>query len=124
MRLLLDNCVDIHAKPLFAGHEVVHVLDRGWDRLVNGALIATAADGGFQVLVTVDKNLRYQQNLERLPISVLELDVLKNRLEELTRMAPFIPRGLEQTARFRFVSIKPDGSIVCLAEREKGGSAG
>ena len=121
MKLLLDNCVDIHAKPLFAGHDVVHVLDRGWDKLVNGQLIASATDGGFQVLVTVDKNLRYQQNLEKLPVSVLELDVLKNRIEELQRMAPFIPKALEQTGRFRFVSIKPDGTIECLAERVSGG---
>lgn len=121
MRLLLDNCVDLHAKPLFAGHDVVHVLDRGWDGLVNGKLITTAADGGFQVLVTVDKNLRYQQNLEKLPLSVLELDVLKNRLEEIQRLAPFFPKALEQTARFRFVSIKPDGTIECLAERGAGG---
>ncbi len=117
MRLLLDNCVDIHAKPLFAGHEVVHVLDRGWEGLGNGKLIAAAADGGFQVLVTVDKNLRYQQNLDRLPLSVLELDVLKNRLEELNRMAPFLPAALEQAKRFKFVSIKPDGAMECLAAR-------
>ncbi|MFN0010719.1 MAG: hypothetical protein ACKVS8_03645 [Phycisphaerales bacterium] len=121
MRLLLDNCVDLHAKPLFAGHDVVHVLERGWDGLVNGQLIVTAADGGFQVLVTVDKNLRYQQHLEKLPLSVLELDVLKNRLEELQRMAPFIPKALEHTSRFRFVSIKPDGTIECLAERASAG---
>jgi hypothetical protein len=121
VRLLLDNCVDIHAKQLFAGHEIEHVLDRGWDGLINGKLIVTAAEGGFQVLVTVDKNLRYQQNLERMPLSVLELDVLKNRMEELRRVAPFIPRALEQTIRFRFVSIKPDGTIECLAERVPGG---
>ena len=121
MRLLLDNCVDIHAKPLFAGHEVFHVLDRGWEGLSNGKLIAAAADGGFQVLVTVDKNLRYQQNLDRLPLSVLELDVLKNRLEELNRMAPFLSAALEQTTRFKFVSIKPDGAMECLANRTSGG---
>jgi len=121
VKILLDNCVDIHAKPLFAGHEVVHVLDRGWDGLVNGKLIATAADGAFEVLVTVDKNLRYQQNLAKLPLSVLEFDVLKNRLVELQRMAPFIPAALVHASRFRFVSIKPDGAIECLAERVLGG---
>ena len=73
------------------------------------------------MLVTVDKNLRYQQNLEKLPLSVLELDVLKNRLEELQRMMPFIPKALEQASRFRFVSIKPDGTIECLSERVSGG---
>lgn len=121
MRLLLDNCVNVHAKPLFVGHDVVHVLDRGWDGLVNGKLLTMAAEAGFQVLVTVDKNLRHQQNLEKLPISVLELDVLKNRLEDLQRMVPYIPKALEQASRFRFVSIKPDGTIECLSERTPGG---
>ena len=124
MRLLLDNCVDIHAKPLFAGHEIFHVLDRGWEGLSNGKLIAAAADGGFQVLVTVDKNLRYQQNLDRLPLSVLELDVLKNRRDELHRLLPLIPGALEKALRFRFVSIKPDGAIECLSERTHDGGAG
>ncbi len=114
---LLDNCVDIHAKSLFAGHEVEHVLDRGWDGLVNGKLIVTAASGGFHVLVTVDKNLRHQQNLEKLPLSVLELDVVKNRLEDLQKMVPTIPKALELTSRFRFVSVKPDGTIESLAPR-------
>lgn len=114
MRLLLDNRVDVHAKPLFAGHEVVHVLDRGWDNLVNGQLIATAAAAGFQMLITVDKNLRYQQNLDRLPLSVLELDVVKNRLDELQRLAPFIPQALEQAACFRFVSINPTAHSSAL----------
>jgi hypothetical protein len=121
VRLLLDNCVDVHAKPLFAGRDVVHVLERGWDTLVNGALLAAAAADGFDVLVTVDKNLRYQQNLEKLPISVLELDVLKNRIEELKRMEPFIPAALAHTAQFRFVSIKPDGTVECLAKRPSQG---
>ena len=77
MRILLDNCVDIHAKTLFPGHAVAHVLDRAWDSLVNGTLLATAAAAGFRALVTVDKNLRYQQNLEQLPLTVIELDVPK-----------------------------------------------
>lgn len=121
MRLLLDNCLDIHAKMLFAGHEVEHVLDRGWDSLANGRLLAAAAEAGFQAFVTVDKNLRYQQNLEKLPLTVIELDVLKNRMDEISRIAPFIPQALERAARFRFVSIKPDGTIECLAERVPGG---
>lgn len=117
MKLLLDNCVDIRAKALFPGHEVEHVLDRGWDALSNGKLLAAAADKGFEALVTVDKNLCYQQKLDAIPIAVLELDVVKNRLSELTRLSPFLQNALGQTSRFRFVSIKPDGTLECLAPR-------
>jgi hypothetical protein len=42
---------------------IVEAIERGWDRLVNGELIAAAEAAGFDVLVTTDKNIRYQQNL-------------------------------------------------------------
>jgi hypothetical protein len=43
---------------------VVEAIERGWDRLLNGELIAAAEAAGFDVLLTTDKNIRYQQNLE------------------------------------------------------------
>ena len=42
---------------------MVEAIEPGWDRLVNGELIAAAEAGGFDVLLTTDKNMRYQQNL-------------------------------------------------------------
>jgi len=45
------------------GHAVVEAIERGWDRLANGALLDAAEAAGFELLVTADKNLRYQQNL-------------------------------------------------------------
>jgi hypothetical protein len=45
------------------GHVVVEAIERGWDRLVNGELIAAAEAAGFELLLTTDKNIRYQQNL-------------------------------------------------------------
>jgi hypothetical protein len=45
------------------GHVVVEAIERGWDRPVNGELIAVAEAAGFDLLLTTDKNIRYQQNL-------------------------------------------------------------
>ncbi len=42
---------------------MVEAIERGWDRLANGELIAAAEAAGFELLVTTDKNIRYQQNL-------------------------------------------------------------
>jgi len=42
---------------------VVEAIERGWDRLANGELIAVAEAAGFEILLTTDKNIRYQQNL-------------------------------------------------------------
>ena len=117
MKIVLDNCVDIHAKVLFTPHEVLHVLDLGWDSLSNGKLIAAAAAAGFEILLTVDKNIRHHQNLNALPVAVIELDVVKNRLEEISKLAVFVPRAIELTGKFRFVSVKADGKMECLGER-------
>lgn len=117
MKILLDNCVDIHAKTLFLDHQVQHVLDLGWDALSNGNLLAAAAEAHFDAMVTVDKNLRYQQNLDKLPLPVIELDVLKNRIAEIIKFAPFIPQAISLAAKFRFVGVKSDGAMECLAER-------
>jgi hypothetical protein len=43
---------------------VVEAIERGWDRLLNGELIAAAEAAGFELLLTTDKNMRYQQNLK------------------------------------------------------------
>jgi predicted nuclease of predicted toxin-antitoxin system len=68
MKVLLDNCVHYKAKSLFTGHEVSHARDVGWRQLSNGELLAHAA-GAFDVLITADKKIRYEQNLERIPRS-------------------------------------------------------
>ncbi|MFZ4575980.1 MAG: hypothetical protein ACOYN0_16445 [Phycisphaerales bacterium] len=117
MKILLDNCMDIRVKRLLAGHEVAHARDQGWKDLVNGKLIAAAAAAGFAVLVTVDKSIRFQQNLGTLPLSVLEIDVILNRFRDIAPMAGHFPAALEHTRRFAFVSIRPDGAIECLVDR-------
>ncbi|MFN0132352.1 MAG: hypothetical protein ACKVW3_07475 [Phycisphaerales bacterium] len=121
MKILLDNCMDVRVKRLFPGHDVSHAREHGWKDLVNGRLIGAASAAGFAVLVTVDKNIRFQQHLSTLPLSVFELDVLLNRFRDIAPLATHVPAALEHTRRFAFVSLKPDGTIECLAERVAGG---
>lgn len=111
MRILLDNCVDVKTKSLFPGHDVEHVLDRGLAELGNGKLLAAASQAGFDVFVTVDKNIRHQQNLQKLPLPVLEIRVFHSRLEELQKAAPHLPQALAECSRFNFVSVDPAGRI-------------
>lgn len=118
MKILLDNCVDLRAKSLFREHEVQHVLELHWDSLSNGKLIAAAVLNGFEIMVTVDKNIRYQQNLSTIALSILELDVIKNRFEKLSQLSAYLPKAIEHTKRFRFVSIKNDGTLECTSERK------
>jgi hypothetical protein len=63
MLILFDNGTPAPLRYALKGHTVVEAIERGWDRLVNGELIAAAEAAGFELLLTTDKNIRYQQNL-------------------------------------------------------------
>jgi hypothetical protein len=56
-----------------AEHTVVKAKERGWDTLTNGELLSVAEKAGFNVLLTADKNMRYQQNLEGRKIAFVGL---------------------------------------------------
>ncbi|HMD85985.1 MAG TPA: hypothetical protein VKO18_14925 [Terriglobia bacterium] len=64
MLILFDNGTPAPLRDALNGHVVVEAIDRGWDRLLNGELIAAAEAAGFELLLTTDKNMRYQQDLE------------------------------------------------------------
>jgi hypothetical protein len=63
MLILFDNGTPAPLRYALKGHVVVEAIERGWDRLVNGDLIEVAEAAGFDILLTTDKNIRYQQNL-------------------------------------------------------------
>jgi hypothetical protein len=76
-RILLDQNVPHGLRWLLAAHEVETAVRLGWERLRNGELIAAAEKGGFDILVTGDKNLRHQQNLTDRRIAVLVLSSIR-----------------------------------------------
>ena len=91
MKLLLDECVTRYLKPDFIGHEVKTVREAGFTGLKNGELLK-AAETAFDVLVTVDKSIRHQQNLRTFHLGVLILAAQTNKYEDLK---PLVPRALE-----------------------------
>lgn len=64
MLILFDNGTPAPLRYALKGHVVVEAIERGWERTANGALIEAAEAAGFDLLLTTDKNLRYQQNLK------------------------------------------------------------
>jgi predicted nuclease of predicted toxin-antitoxin system len=90
VKLLLDECVTRHLKRDLAGHEVHTVEDAGFKGLENGDLLK-AASGAYEVLITVDQNLRHQQNIASLNIAILILAAKRN---SYVRLKPLIPRAL------------------------------
>lgn len=73
MRILFDHSAPSPLAPFLTGHIVTRARDRGWDRLSNGDLLAAAEAAGFDMLLTADNSIRYQQNLSRRRISLIVL---------------------------------------------------
>jgi hypothetical protein len=63
-----------------AGHSVTEARERGWATLKNGELLSAAKEAGFEVLITADENIRYQQNLKERRIAIVVLTQLRWRL--------------------------------------------
>jgi hypothetical protein len=64
MRVLFDNGTPKPISPSLVGHEITYARQIGWHELENGELIRQAENAGYEVLLSTDKNIRYQQNLQ------------------------------------------------------------
>jgi hypothetical protein len=73
MRVLFDHGTPSGIAKVLGEHEVTEAIDRDWDRISNGELLKVAEEAGFEVLLTTDKNLRYQQNLANRKIAIVVL---------------------------------------------------
>ena len=82
MRILFDHGTPAPLIPFLAGHTVTKAKDAGWDKLANGELLKAAEEAGFEVLITTDKNMVRQQNLEGLAIAIVVLGNPRWRIVE------------------------------------------
>ena len=80
MKVLLDECVTRKLKSRLPNHSVATVREMQWNGLRNGNLMRVAVEAGFDVLLTIDKNLEYQQNLKSFDIIVAVFDVKDNKV--------------------------------------------
>jgi hypothetical protein len=83
MRILFDHGTPSGIAGSLSGHEVTEAIERGWDRLSNGDLLNVAEAAKFDLLLTTDKRIRYQQNLTGRKIAIV---VLGNSTWRVVRM--------------------------------------
>jgi predicted nuclease of predicted toxin-antitoxin system len=95
MRILLDEDLPRRFSALLVGHESVTVQQAGWSGIKNGKLLALAATK-FDVLLTMDGGLEFQQNLATLPVAILVVEAFSNRMEHLEPLVPDVLRELNQ----------------------------
>lgn len=97
MRILLDEDLPRRLASHLSAHEVSTVQRCGWSGVKNGKLLALAS-AHFDVFLTMDSNLEFQQNLATLPIAVLVIQAVSNRIEHLQPVVPNMLRELSHIA--------------------------
>lgn len=107
MRILIDECVPRKLKWSFPDHDCVTVQEAGLGGKQNGDLLALA-EGKFDVFLTVDKGVRYQQNLSGRNIAVLIIRAKSNDIDDI------LPRVADCDAALQ--SIRPGEVVVIGAE--------
>lgn len=91
MKILLDESLPRKLRLDFGeGHEVLTVRDMGWLGKKNGELLRLMSENNFGFFITVDRNLPYQQNLQRLPFTIFVLCAKDNTRETLRLLIPKI----------------------------------
>lgn len=105
MRLLLDESVPAKLKRHLPLHDVRTVVEMGWPGVKNGKLLALAA-AGFDALITVDKNMPYQQNPTTLPLPVFILDSVSNEVPYLLPLLARLEEELSANRGNQFVTVR------------------
>lgn len=94
MKILLDECVSKHLKTRFNAHHVFTVREMQWGGVKNGKLMSLCVENGFDIFLTIDKNLTYQQNLIKYPLIVVVLNSSTSKVDELATFLPILLKQL------------------------------
>lgn len=107
LRVLLDECVPKKLKHFFDNCIVSTVTEMGWSGTKNGELMKVAS-GQFDVFVTADQNLQYQQNLAYADIGVIVLVAINNRIDVLGALMPKVNNAINSILVGEVIEIKRD----------------
>ncbi len=104
MHVLIDECLPKKLKHELTGHNVFTVQEKGWAGMKNGELLHRA-ENEFNVWVTADQNIEYQQNLKKFSIAVVVLVAPRNELEALLPLMPQVQEVLRTIQPHQIVYI-------------------
>jgi predicted nuclease of predicted toxin-antitoxin system len=106
MKLLLDECVTKRLKSQLWDFEVYTVSELGWNGVKNGKLMTLCVENNFDILLTIDKNMIYQQNIEKYPIAIAVIDSFTSKFEELILFIPFLIKQMLYLEKHKAYIIK------------------
>ncbi len=105
MKVLLDENLPHNLRQMLNGHDVYTVAYMGWAAVANGALLRAAAGAGFDVFLTMDAGVEYQQYAAALPLAVVVMRAKSNRLDEIRPLLPAVLATFETLVPCSLVSI-------------------
>lgn len=108
MRILLDECIDESLRHSFTGHDCHTCRYAGLKGLANGVLLEAADQAGYDVLITVDKNMPHQQSLRGRRISVIVIEARSTSFDDLVILMPDVLAGVEL--------VQP-GQVLCVGSQ-------
>jgi predicted nuclease of predicted toxin-antitoxin system len=108
VKILLDHCVPRSLRSWLTGHDVHTAYERGWATLKNGAHLTAGESEGFEILVTTDQNLPYQQSLSGRAIAVVILAGKTNRVADLSTLMAMAIKQLAIVRPGAVITIGPD----------------
>ena len=103
MKILFDESVPKQLRHLLARDDITLVEEKGWKGIKNGRLLQSAEENGFDVLITADQNLKYQQNLKGRRIGIIVLPY--NRRKWMPLVVPALAAALNQIQIGAYVEI-------------------
>lgn len=106
MRVLIDECLDWRLGRALAGHDCVSVQNMGWSGIKNGKLLTLAAKE-FDIFLTADRNLSFQQNTTKLQIAVVVLAAGSTQLAKTLPLMPKVLALLPQLKKGELVTVSP-----------------
>ena len=101
MKILLDECVTKRLKKQLVEFEVFTVRELELSGIKNGKLMTYCAENNFDILLTIDKNLMFQQNLDKYPLTIVVLNCFTSKIEELVTFMPSFKSQVESFEKHR-----------------------
>ena len=106
MKVLFDHCVPRTLRRELPSHDITTARDLRWEGLKNGKLLEEAQAAGFDVFLTVDQNIRYQQNLQGRAIAVVVMMAHGITVEDLRPLLPAVEEALALVQPGQFYEVR------------------
>ena len=101
MKILLDECVTKRLKNYLEEFEVFTVRELELSGIKNGKLMTYCSENKFDILLTIDKNLMFQQNLDKYPVTIVVSNSFSSKLEELITFLPSFKAQLDSLEKHK-----------------------